>query len=450
MAVIVVDNVQYFRAIDSQVRDYMKTFETAKLPLARQALLDSGLSLKGFPKEGYYYETEQLGEFFDHIRTMQEEYSSEITPAIKELHGIYTNSIFGLGQGKPTAINPNVGLPGESQVTISPVIDPITLASEKIKPKWTVDGIMGQLYKDYISTGNIGTCLVGLAAIVDRSNIRVDGSYNPLATCMARETTVLSAMKSVARSMESMPEIDWQVSPEVEQYGAAVIDGYIELFRQNNHKERSEYVSPGNIGAILEKAPSMERCVNLNIDARGSQPIYYHWAIKKSGNIFEVVDFWVPGKIITTQDYQKDLSIIEPYLKSQQKEIVPLQQQTGSVSTGTQEKTYGDDEIVNILKTLTGENWDSAIARSKESGNNKILIPFSPDKETTLDILANTKKYIDALCSDTGQIEPVFSSIQEAWSDVRTQLNPRRTFLEVDYRANCVTGFVDAQDNRIF
>lgn len=304
--IIVVDNLQYFRAVDAQVRKHMKRFEAGLLPIARQAVKDAGFGVKGVPIEGYYHETPELKEYFTLIRTLQHNYTDTITPAIERLHDVYTHPIFGLGQGRPTAISDRdskkVMYPNEPYSTVSPVADPVTVASMKIMPNWTINRIMNEIDKL-----NLGTCLVGLALLVDKEN-----SSNPLATCMACETTVLSRMKAIARGISPVPEVEWRVSKEVEKYGERVVNGYNDLFRNYAaSKLEAERVTQRNAALILENVPPLERCVNLNIDGMTGRPDgYYHWAIEHDGKRHVVCEFWSPH-IVTTQDWQRNRHIVD-------------------------------------------------------------------------------------------------------------------------------------------
>lgn len=307
-----IDNTQYFRAVESEVRKYMMRFEINLLPVAEQAVKDAGFKVIEHPKEGYYHETVELGRYFDCLRTLQENFSDKVTSSIQKLHDIYTHPIFGLKQGVPTAINPNdVMYPSERPATISLVVDPVTVASDKTKPSWTIDKIMHAIDRD-----NLGVCLVGLALKVDDKENKKGDSYNPLATCIACETTVLSRMKNEAGAMPSEPEIDWQVSSDIESYGNKVIKGYSDLMTTyGSPLLEMPLVTPRNVLMLLDEAPRMERCVNLNVIESPSLPKqFYHWAIRGETEGYRVVDFFSP-KIVTTQEYLAYSSAIDQYLK---------------------------------------------------------------------------------------------------------------------------------------
>jgi hypothetical protein len=287
----------------------MKRFEEGLFPTADQAVKDAGFKITNYPKEGYYYD--ELAGFFDRIRTLQNNFTETVTPEIKELHDIYTNPIFGIKQARPTALNPddvyykrgNAFHPSQP-VTISTMIDPISVASDKTAPGWTIEKIMNAVDKD-----NLGECLVGLGVMVDEIEKERKGKYNPLATCMACETTVLT--REICLPMAAPPqkiEIEWKVSTKAEEYGKRVVDGYRFLFDKHSKIHLNlPYVTPENVERLLDDAPSMERCVNLNADFLTGRPdAYYHWATTYSseGN-YKVVDFFA-DRTITTQEWHEN------------------------------------------------------------------------------------------------------------------------------------------------
>ena len=305
-------DLDFFTAEESAIRTVMKSFERELLSLADQAVKDAGFEVKEYPKEGYYYEAQELEGFFDRLKTLQSNFTETITPAIRELHEIYTASIFGIKQARSTALNPDDVYYKKGDVfhlsspaTISTMVDPITIASDKTSPIWTIEKIMNA-----IDRNNLGVCLVGLGIIVDQIGKEKNGKYNPLATCMACETTVLTreAVFPTAEPFKKF-EIEWKVSPEVEEYGRKVIDGYRSLFDKHSKTPLElPYITPENIMKHLRNAPAMRRCVMINADFLTRRPDpYYHWAIDFSDNRYTTIDFFA-DRVITTQDWQGNKS----------------------------------------------------------------------------------------------------------------------------------------------
>jgi hypothetical protein len=307
---LTVDDLKFYRAEESAIRTAMKRFERELFTTADHAVKDAGFEIRDYPKEGYYYD-EALQGYFDRIRTLQNDFTEKVTPAIKKLHEIYTNPIFGIKQARSTALNPDDvyykkgdTLHPSQPVTISTMIDPITVSSDKTMPEWTIEKIMSAVDLD-----NLGVCLAGLGITVDEIEKEKKGKWNPLATCMACETTVLTRELCVPMAAPpSKTEVEWKVSPKVEEYGKKVIDGYRSLFGKHSTVALAlPYVTPENAEELLDDAPSMGRCVNLNADfLTGRHDQYYHWAIKYSSvGDCEVVDFFA-NEVVTTEKWQQN------------------------------------------------------------------------------------------------------------------------------------------------
>lgn len=306
----IIDDFEYFRAVEVQVRNSMKAFETELLPVANQAVKDASLQVRDHPKEGYYHETPELGAFFDRLRTLQDDknYTPVITPAIQKLHDIYTNPIFGR-KARRTAIDPTSGRPELKPVIISEVTDPISEASHQIAPNWTIDGIM-----EAVQDIKIGKSLVGLGILVDSK--KIDRQYNPLATCMSCETTGLSREKIYY--LGPADPIDWRVRAEVERYGDEVLAGYEALISAHSTQPVNILsVTPENIEDLITEGPVNRICVNLNVNELVPKG-FYHWAMDvtmRGGN--NVFDFW-SDRTITTQEYRnkwRELSPLENHKK---------------------------------------------------------------------------------------------------------------------------------------
>lgn len=297
-----ITNLTFFRIVDKLVRNSMQEVETGMLPLARQALKDTGLPLEEHPVEGYYCKTKDLTDYFNHIRTLQLNQSDKVTDSVKTLHDFYSNEVFGLGQAVKTAINSSaVWFPEEPAAVISPCVDPLTFALVKavkspatVKQDLTINNIC-----NYLKDADLGKCLVGLGVLVDKTDNPTVGKFDPVATTLARESTVLSAYVPTARCISS-----YRVDPEVEQFGNKVIDAYNELFKSVGSDVRIENVSKKNAFSLDNNLPEMDRCVRIyNLDIPGMPKEFYHWAISQKGRNIAVVDFW-DKKVVTTDRYK--------------------------------------------------------------------------------------------------------------------------------------------------
>jgi len=298
-----VDNLSFFRIVDKQVREAMQEVETDMLPVAKQALFDTNLSPEKHPVEGYYGKTPELSDYFNHIRTLQLNSSVQVTDAVSKLHDFYSHEVFGLGQAVKTAINQEgVWYPDERAVVISPMVDPLTVAITKVakdpatvKQDLTIENV-ARVAED----AELGVGLVGLGILVDKIERGTSDKYNPIATTLARETTVLSAYVPTMRCMSQ-----YLVSPEVEEQGNKVIDAYNQLFADSGSDVRIQNVNVSNAVGLNNDLPEMNRCVRIfNLALPGEEPEFYHWAVGKEGYNPKVVDFW-KKEVITTDMFKQ-------------------------------------------------------------------------------------------------------------------------------------------------
>jgi hypothetical protein len=297
-----VDNLAFFRIVDKQIRNAMQEVETGMLPVARDALQDTGLPLGEYPVEGYYGKTPELTRYFNHIRTLQLNPSDRITAAIQTLHDFYSNEVFGLGQAVRTAINSEgVWYPEEQPAVISPVVDPLTVAVTKVarNPATVKHDLTIKNLVDAVEGGEFGKGLVGFGVFVDKKDREASGDYNPIATTLARETTVLSAYVPTMRSISQ-----YLVDPEIEARGNDVIGAYNALFEASGSNVRMQNVTRDNALGLNNNLPEVDRCVRIfNLDLPGQPKEFYHWAVGREGYSPKVIDFW-RREIITTDKFK--------------------------------------------------------------------------------------------------------------------------------------------------
>ena len=298
-----VDNLEFFRIVDKQVRDAMQQVETELLPTARQALSETGLSLGKHPVEGYYEKSRELTDYSNHIRTLQLNFSDKVGDSVRRLHDFYTNEVFGLGQAVPTAINSEgVWYPSEQPAVISPMVDPLTVAVTNVgdNPATIYQDLTIENISKELEGIELGKGLVGFGLLVDRIAREKTGEYNPIATTLARETTVLSAY---VPTLLSIPQ--YRVSPVVEQKGNEVINAYNTLFAASGFEVKIENVTRKNAFGLNHDLPEMKRCVRIfNLELFGMPKEFYHWAIGKEGYTPKVIDFW-RKEVVTTDMFKQ-------------------------------------------------------------------------------------------------------------------------------------------------
>lgn len=276
----------------------MQRVEAGLLPTAMRALYETGLPLKGYPVEGYYGKSPELTQYFSHIRTLQMNFSGRFGDAVRRLHGFYTNEVFGLGQAVATAINPEgAWFPDEPPAVISPMVDPLTVAVSKAgnNPATAYDDLTVGNIANVLEGVEYGKGLVGFGSLVDKTDRAETGEFNPVATTLARETTVLSAHVVTLRGMPQ-----YKVSPEIEERGNGVVDAYNALFGEFGFDVRIPNITRRNAFGLEQDITEPYRCVRIfNLALPGTEPEYYHWGVILDGYRPRVIDFWRKSVITT-------------------------------------------------------------------------------------------------------------------------------------------------------
>ncbi|GEM_PF-2524241 len=304
-----IDDLRFFRIVDDQVSQAMQQAETTLLPVARQAVADTHVRVQAVPVEGYYGKTPQLTEYFQLIRALQSNQSDVVTDAVRRLHTFYTHDAFGIGQAVATAINANdVYYPNMDPVVISPVVDPLTRAVSAVLGDATDPAII----RSVLTMKNLGDVvgtydlkgLVGFGVFVDDVLRKATGQYDPCATTLARETTVLSAYVPL---VNCIPQ--YRVTPAVEEKGNEIITAYNAAFEMVGLESRIPAVTQRNAFGLNGDLPKMQRCVRIfTMPACGdAPPLSYHWAVIAKGDEIEydphAVEFWA-DQVVTTDKFR--------------------------------------------------------------------------------------------------------------------------------------------------
>lgn len=311
-----INNFTFFAAIDDLVRKSMKEFETRLLPVVIQACEETGVPIRQVPIEGYYHETTKLRDYFIHLSALQDNFTETVTDAVRKLHDIYSRPVFGLAPGKWTVLNQGEGVishpDGRIQKSIiSPMYDTLGLATRKVMAEQGPDALGIDAIMDATEGFETGVHLVGFSVMVDRTYKREQNKpmYNPVATTMGAETTVLSRFKPVTLGGGLIS----YVSEEVEQKGMEIVAAYNELFRA--HPEGQGLQLPTEKWVIFRKADDMNfdkipgRCVSIAVDSTQIPEIHYHWAVVRGDEIgdyegLRVLEFR-SDELVTTEKFRQ-------------------------------------------------------------------------------------------------------------------------------------------------
>jgi len=185
---------------------------------------------------------------------------------------------------------------------ISPMVDPLTVAVVKVgnNPETVHQDLTIENIAKVLENVELGKGLVGLGSLVDKLKRKETGEYNPIATTLARETTILSAY---VPTLKGMPR--YNVSSKVEAQGNAVIKAYNSLFKKAGFNVKVPHITRKKAFQLNHDLPEMDRCVRVfNLDLPGQDKEFYHWAIGIVHYQIKVIDFW-RKEVITTDMFKQ-------------------------------------------------------------------------------------------------------------------------------------------------
>lgn len=294
-SIVEIDNTDYFYMLDNQVRPAMQAAEVGVfLPIAKRVLANAGVdltSLKDYPVEGYYWESDSLRLYLQILRNLQhnEDVYEKVTDSeeLRFLQNICNNDIWGIEDPHKR----------ENKAPLKRRYDILTITMEdaSIFPDhdtasrpWTIERIMAGLKNNYDNRTN----LVELAYLTN----------NPKCLCCGAETNILYRMFACISGSFSCraifsPIYEWKVSPEVEDLGKRIVTAYNALLQNEiivaptleNHTK-------------FTKEPKLPRVAMLGYVTETNE--YYHWILTNYGDLEEIYS----TNIITTESYIKSIN----------------------------------------------------------------------------------------------------------------------------------------------
>ncbi len=279
-----VDNRVLILALDYLYRESMKQFEKEVL-LGKSRILVNKLSLSliDIPIEGYYYESDELKEYFLKIRTLQNcpaerKYEVEGLESYQMLSRIMSSEIYGKG-------NEDGFFPRR--------LDSLFYALDSIPiNEWSVKTITEKAQSIAIKNDDIS--LVGIAASINDSVVLT----------ALRESVALYAMVALGCA-EVPPKMvyQWNVDSALQ----IKVDRFIRIFNEltasnikNACSENVEYFYKA-----FEDNEIIGRCIRIGIDDSTTPEKNYHWAITHDARGLVVDDFW-SKELWTTERYQDE------------------------------------------------------------------------------------------------------------------------------------------------
>jgi len=285
---LIVNDFEFIIGLDSFYREKMKKYEVKiLLPLIKEIFQNIDIQKKNFPIEGYYYENEDLTEYFNYVKTLKT-LNNDYKPKIENMQG-YKKLLNILCSGLYGNYYFN-----ESILPITK--DPIYRTLENLSfDNWKSEKIIKTAFSiikeendfSIISLGIIKKDPIILTAL--RESVAL---YSDIFVGSAPNLTVKYEYKYI-----------WNVSNEIQNKANNIIEIFngicpykIPIAEEKNVKKYyDEYVSnPINI-----------RCIRIGIDNIGKN---YHWAIINTDYLkrnYKFKEFW-DSKFWTTETLKKD------------------------------------------------------------------------------------------------------------------------------------------------
>jgi len=281
--VIEVDNRMFLLGLDELYRQAQKRFECQTL-LPEARLVANRLNVRPayIPIEGYYYESQDLTEYFRLIRALQgerEEQESKLNdvPEFQHLKEYFSSPIYGSPQRKGKLFP--VGR------------DSLSQALRMTIPDWNVNRITQFAYQAALEYDDIS--IVGLAARIQ----------DAVTLGALRESAVLYAEIETLGITET-PQVKWCVDAEL----GKVANRFINTFNRFVPGGLPQAI-PDNVEKFYKGYSENEiigRSVRIGTNVDGTS--HYHWAIaieqiSEDERKLEVDDFW-SDHIWTTEKYR--------------------------------------------------------------------------------------------------------------------------------------------------
>lgn len=272
----VVDNRVFLLGLDYFYRSAIKRHEATELLTCSRAVARTlGVGPADVPIEGYYYESDELTEYFLLMRTLQAEDMSRTAEvaAMPEFQRVLEVSFA-----------PLFGRPQHNGRLLPTGRDPLSEAL--LVEGWTIDVLISAAQTNAMASGDVS--LVGLAA----------RSGDAVVVAALRESVVLYAEKALM-GREPQYRYVWKVDADIEYHAARFIAAFEKMFGDKMPAPMLE--SAEQYWLAYDDNRINGRCVCLGTNPSGD---WYHWAItSNSGGELVVEEFW-DRRLWTTEMYR--------------------------------------------------------------------------------------------------------------------------------------------------
>lgn len=294
---LVVDNRVLLLGLDYLYREHMKDFEVDHLlPYASKLIDQLKLPISTVPVEGYYYESEELTDYFLKVRTLQKENTQiaqtvKHTPEYQILAEVFSSPIYGYSLSHegffPQRLNAL-----HYALTATPVNE------------WSVSTLTTKA--QILALENCDISLVGLAASVG----------DEVVLAALRESVALFSLAAGSCALEDsayVPPIyqyEWKVDALLEQKANQFITTFNQL--TNNTIPVAQAQNAELFYDAWQKNHIEDRCIYIGFNELKEPIEYYHWAVEYNQGGLTVKEFW-SNEICTTEKYRESLYDLDDF-----------------------------------------------------------------------------------------------------------------------------------------
>ncbi|MDO8656088.1 MAG: hypothetical protein Q7K45_02520 [Nanoarchaeota archaeon] len=334
MTGIIINNEDFYIATEWRIINAVREVEKSLRGVAFQAAADVGIKINhNRVVEGYYgmplrwneKGLDDLKEYFFAIKSLQEGTpAGPITSsALQQLDDFYHSTAFGLGPERPTAFyaqeDNGWNFKEHEPRFLSGIVDGVYLAMKE--KGWNSHDHNTQAIVQRVielqHEEKLGTNLVALAALVDDKEHRTKEHIDPVCLTYAMFTTVLSRTELRGTGPRERYTYQWNVDPQVEALGEAVINAYNQAFTRVSQTTAQKIVPFYQADAescSIEVHQSntwikRERIVRIGSDPEQGK---LHWAVRRNGEKYSTFTFTSPD-IVNPIEYSEDSRIIDQY-----------------------------------------------------------------------------------------------------------------------------------------
>lgn len=292
---ITINNREYFLAVANTVRANMKEYEQETLlPAVKKIIFDDikakRESLKEYPIEGYYWETNRLKEYFQLIRNLQtnEDIYEKIQRRSSDEYYLIKNFLSNDLFGNRVTSESHSPLRRRDDIVTETMNNKEYFNLYEPHPWHSIDHVISKIIPDKITSPS----LINLGCLINENECIITALET---NSLYREIAYATGSYLLGGTEEN--EYIWNVSPAVEEMGSEVIEEYSDLIKK-------EILKPNASNIWMHKFQLNEPKIALVGEIILTKE-FYHWVYLGGGRCFDFYDDGINTTEMLAQDYLK-------------------------------------------------------------------------------------------------------------------------------------------------